>query len=81
MCTLLNIAHSSNRFWLFVDFTEAAMNHFIVTFPTASVFSVLETCERRYISSYLITYPSNKHLLNVYNKPATFLVAEGPEVN
>lgn len=43
MCTLLNIAHSSNRFWLFVDFTEAAMNHFIVTFPTASIFSVLET--------------------------------------
>ena len=43
MCALLNIAHSSNRFWLFVDLTEAAMNHFVITFPTASVFSVLET--------------------------------------
>lgn len=43
MCTLLDVAHSSNRFWLLVDLTEAAVNHFIITLPTASVFSVLET--------------------------------------
>lgn len=41
-CALLNIAHSSNRFWLFVDLTEAALDHFVITFQ-ASVFSVLET--------------------------------------
>lgn len=33
MCTLLDVAHSSNRFWLLVDLTEAAVNHFIITLP------------------------------------------------
>lgn len=43
MGTFLNIAHSSNRFRLLVDLAEAAVDHLIITFPTASVFSVLET--------------------------------------
>lgn len=89
MCTLLNIAHSSNWFWLFVGLTEAAMNHFIITFPAASVFSVLETWKGKYISLDLITYsfcyifdhPFIQQILSAYNKSGTVLGAEGPEAN
>ena len=88
MCALLNIAHSSNRFWLFVDLTEAAMNHFVITFPTASVFSVLETWGGKYISD-LVLY-SFCHLFDhlfihfihqIFIEPGTVLGALVPEAN
>ena len=88
MCALLNIAHSSNRFWLFVDLTEAAMNHFVITFPTASVFSVLETWGSKY-GFDLIIY-SCCHLFDhlfidfihqVFIEPGTVLGALVSEAN
>ena len=38
----LKIAHSTNGLRLFAGFTEAAMNHFVIAFPPAPVFGVLE---------------------------------------
>lgn len=38
----MKIAHSTNGLWLFAGFTEAAMNHFVITFPAAPIFGVLE---------------------------------------
>lgn len=43
VCAFLNVAHASDGFRLLIDLTEAAMHHLIVTFPSASVFCVLET--------------------------------------
>jgi len=62
MCTLLNIAHPSNRFWLLVDLAEAAVNHLIIAFPTASVFSVLETVVRNRLPSFVDSEISVKML-------------------
>lgn len=42
LCAFLKIAHSTNGLWLFTGFTEAAMNHFVITFPAAPVFGILE---------------------------------------
>lgn len=38
----LKVAHSTDGLGLFAGFTEAAMNHFVIAFPTTPVFGVLK---------------------------------------